>query len=79
MAHDPGTTRVIRSIRSRYRVQAFLILGHHFFLESPLLLDVFVVLFILVSNFMNRQNTVPSQLFVQGIRFLVDNHRELLF
>ncbi|OAG09178.1 uncharacterized protein CC84DRAFT_1065297, partial [Paraphaeosphaeria sporulosa] len=68
----------IRSIRSRYRVQAFLILGHHFFLQSPLLLDIFVVLFILVSNFMNRQNTVPSQLLVQGMRFLASNRRELL-
>ncbi|KAK7184247.1 hypothetical protein DPSP01_002727 [Paraphaeosphaeria sporulosa] len=79
MARDPGTARAIRSIRSRYRVQAFLILGHHFFLQSPLLLDIFVVLFILVSNFMNRQNTVPSQLLVQGMRFLASNRRELLF
>jgi hypothetical protein len=79
MARDPGITRLIRSIRGRYRVQAFLILGHHFFLQSPLLLDVFVVLFILVSNFMNLQNAVPSQLFVEGMRFLVDQRRELLF
>ncbi|KAF2446508.1 hypothetical protein P171DRAFT_356690 [Karstenula rhodostoma CBS 690.94] len=78
MAPDPSTTRVMRSIRGRYRVQAFLILGHHFFLQSPLLLDMFVVLFILVSNFMNRQNTVPSQLFVQGMRLLGSQRRELL-
>lgn len=79
MARDQSTARLIQSIRSRYRVQAFLILGHHFFLQSPLLLDIFVVLFILVSNFMNRQNTVPSQLFVEGIRFLINQRRELLF
>ncbi|KAF1972262.1 hypothetical protein BU23DRAFT_397980, partial [Bimuria novae-zelandiae CBS 107.79] len=69
---------VIRSIRRRYRVQAFLIMGHHFFFQSPLLLDLFVVLFILVSNFMNRQHAVPNQMLVEGIRFLVNQRRELL-
>ena len=78
MSREPSTTRLIRQIRSRYRVQAFLILGHHFFIQSPLFLDIFVILFILVSNFMNRQNAVPSQLYVEGIRFLIAQRGEPL-
>ncbi|KAH7087489.1 short chain dehydrogenase/reductase [Paraphoma chrysanthemicola] len=39
--------RVIRSIKSRYRTQAFLFLAYHFFLSSPLHLDIFIVFFIL--------------------------------
>lgn len=69
---------MIRSIRSRYRIQAYLILGHHFFLQSPMLLDVFIVFFILVSNFMNRQQAFPSHLIAEGLRFLVDQRRPLL-
>ncbi|KAF2680686.1 hypothetical protein K458DRAFT_311199 [Lentithecium fluviatile CBS 122367] len=64
--------RMIRAVRSRYRVQAFLIMGHHFFIESYTMLDIFVVLFILVSNYMNRHRSVPSQLLVEGIRFLIN-------
>ena len=62
-------------------MQAFLILGHHFFLpaQSPLLLDIFVLLFVLVSNFMNRHHTVPSQLLIESARFLRDHHRAILF
>jgi hypothetical protein len=63
--------RLIRAVRSRYRVQAFLIMGYHFFIESYTMLDIFVVLFILVSNRMNEHRSVPSQLLVEGIRFLV--------
>jgi len=63
--------RLIRAVRSRYRVQAFLIMGYHFFIESYTMLDIFVVLFILVSNYMNQHRSVPSQLLVEGIRFLV--------
>ncbi|KAF2024438.1 short chain dehydrogenase/reductase [Setomelanomma holmii] len=39
--------RVIRSIKSRYRTQAFLFLAYHFFLSSPLHLDIFIIFFIL--------------------------------
>jgi hypothetical protein len=63
--------RLIRAVRSRYRVQAFLIMGYHFFIESYTMLDIFVVLFILVSNYMNQHRSVSSQLLVEGIRFLV--------
>ncbi|PVI07627.1 hypothetical protein DM02DRAFT_512153 [Periconia macrospinosa] len=65
---DPAA--VLRGIRFRYRVQAYLILGHHFFLQSPLLLDVFIILFILVSKFMNRQYAVPNQLSFHGLQIL---------
>ncbi|EDU40623.1 short chain dehydrogenase/reductase [Pyrenophora tritici-repentis Pt-1C-BFP] len=39
--------RVIRSIKSRYRTQAFLFLAYHFFLTSPMHLDIFIMFFIL--------------------------------
>ncbi|KAF2637801.1 hypothetical protein P280DRAFT_406353 [Massarina eburnea CBS 473.64] len=67
---DPAA--VLHTIRNRYRVQAYLIMGHHFFLQSPMLLDIFVILFILVSNFMNRQHAVSSRLSREGIQVLMD-------
>lgn len=67
--------RVIRSIKSRYRTQAFLFLAYHFFLTSPMHLDIFIMFFILVSNFMNRQQAFPSQLAIDGLRFLLDERR----
>jgi hypothetical protein len=70
--------RLIRSIKSRYRAQAFLFLAYHFFLSSPLHLDVFIVFFILVSNFMNRDQAFPSQLLVDGLRFLLDERRFIM-
>jgi hypothetical protein len=63
--------RMVRAVRSRYRVQAFLIMGFHFFMQSYTMLDVFVILFILVSNHMNQHRSVPSQLLVEGIRVLI--------
>jgi hypothetical protein len=69
---------VIRSIKSRYRAQAFLFLAYHFFITSPMHLDIFIMFFILVSNFMNRQQAFPSQLAVDGLRFLLDERRFLL-
>lgn len=77
-ANAVKAARVIRSIRSRYRTQAFLFLAYHFFLTSPLHLDIFIMLFILVSNFMNRQQAFPSQLLLDGLRFLLDERRFLL-
>ncbi|KAJ4366816.1 1,2-dihydroxy-3-keto-5-methylthiopentene dioxygenase [Neocucurbitaria cava] len=68
-------SRVIRSIKSRYRTQAFLFLAYHFFLTSPLHLDIFIMFFILVSNFMNRQQAFPSHLLLDGIQFLLDERR----
>jgi hypothetical protein len=70
--------RVIRSIKSRYRAQAFLFLAYHFFLTSPMHLDIFLLFFILVSNFMNRHQAFPSQLVIDGIRFLVDERRFIM-
>jgi hypothetical protein len=70
--------RVVRSIKSRYRTQAFLFLAYHFFLSSPLHLDIFIIFFILVSNFMNRQQAFPSQLLVDGLRFLLDERRFIM-
>jgi hypothetical protein len=70
--------RVIRSIKSRYRAQAFLFLAYHFFLSSPMHLDIFIMFFILVSNFMNREQAFPSQLVIDGIRFLIDERRFIM-
>ena len=70
--------QVIRSIKSRYRTQAFLFLAYHFFLTSPLHLDIFIIFFILVSNFMNRQQAFPNQLAVDGLRFLLDERRFMM-
>ncbi|KAH6866566.1 uncharacterized protein J4E87_005279 [Alternaria ethzedia] len=70
--------RVIRSIKSRYRAQAFLFLAYHFFLTSPMHLDIFIMFFILVSNFMNRQQAFPSQLVIEGLRFLIDERRFIM-
>jgi glycosyltransferase involved in cell wall biosynthesis len=67
--------RVIRSIKSRYRSQAFLFLAYHFFLTSFVHLDIFIIFFILVSNFMNREQAFPSQLLLDGLRFLLDERR----
>ncbi|KAH3907607.1 hypothetical protein HBI56_179880 [Parastagonospora nodorum] len=67
--------RVIRSIKSRYRTQAFLFLAYHFFLTSFVHLDIFIIFFILVSNFMNRDQAFPSQLLLDGLRFLLDERR----
>ncbi|KAF2796314.1 hypothetical protein K505DRAFT_237998 [Melanomma pulvis-pyrius CBS 109.77] len=78
MAKIDDTARLVRGIRSRYRTQAYLILAHHFFLSSPLLLDIFIVLFILVSNFMNRQNSFPCHLVAEGLAVLVDHRRQVL-
>ncbi|CAI6333466.1 unnamed protein product [Periconia digitata] len=76
---DPAAA-VLRGIRFRYRVQAYLILGHHFFLPSPLLLDIFIILFILVSKSMNRQYAIPSQLSSRGIQyFLSKNNLEVIW
>ncbi|KAF1936014.1 hypothetical protein EJ02DRAFT_105783 [Clathrospora elynae] len=69
---------IIRSIKSRYRTQAFLFLAYHFFLTSPMHLDIFIMFFILVSNFMNRQQAFPSQLVIDGLRFLLDERRFLM-
>lgn len=74
-ANAVRATRVIRSIKSRYRVQAYLFLAYHFFLTSPLHLDIFIMFFILVSNFMNREQAFPTQLLVDGLRFLLDERR----
>ncbi|KAL1793457.1 hypothetical protein ACET3X_008439 [Alternaria dauci] len=70
--------RVIRSIKSRYRAQAFLFLAYHFFLTSPMHLDIFIMFFILVSNFMNRQQAFPAQLVIEGLRFLIDERSLIL-
>jgi hypothetical protein len=77
MAKIDNTRMLVRRIRSRYRTQAYLILAHHV-LEHPLLLDIFIVLFILVSNFMNRQNSFPCNTVVEGIAVLVDQKRKVL-
>jgi hypothetical protein len=77
MVKTDNTTMLIRRIRSRYRTQAYLILAHHV-LEHPLLLDIFIVLFILVSNFMNRQTSFPCHTVVEGIAILVDQRRKVL-
>ncbi|KAG9199359.1 hypothetical protein G6514_008615 [Epicoccum nigrum] len=74
-ARAAKAARVIRSIRGRYRAQAFLFLAYHFFLSSPLHLDVFVLFFILVSNFMNRNEAFPIHMFVDAVRFLLDERR----
>ena len=71
--------RVIRSIKGRYRAQAYLFLAYHFFLASPAHLDVFVLFFILVSNFMNRADAFPSQLLIDGARLLLDERRRLVY
>ena len=78
MAKINDTARLIRRIRSRYRTQAYLILAHHFFLSPPLLLDVFIVLFILVSNFMNRQNSFPYHTIIEGLVVMIDQRRLVL-
>ncbi|KAH6622131.1 hypothetical protein C7974DRAFT_314404 [Boeremia exigua] len=70
--------RIVRSIRGRYRAQAFLFLAYHFFLSAPLHLDVFVLFFILVSNFMNRSHAFPTHMFLDGLRFLLDERRFLM-
>lgn len=82
MPHDHTqavkAARIVRSIKSRYRTQAFLFLAYHFFLTSPMHLDIFIVFFILVSNFMNRQQAFPSQLLVDAARYLLDERRFLM-
>lgn len=70
--------RVVRSIRGRYRAQAFLFLAYHFFLSSPLHLDVFVLFFILVSNFMNRSHAFPVQMLLDAVRLLLHERRFIL-
>ncbi|KAH7378453.1 hypothetical protein DE146DRAFT_320192 [Phaeosphaeria sp. MPI-PUGE-AT-0046c] len=70
--------RVIRSIKSRYRTQAFLFLAYHFFLTSFVHLDIFIMFFILVSNFMNREQAFPSQLVLDGVRILIDERRFIM-
>ncbi|KAH9873038.1 hypothetical protein J1614_005434 [Plenodomus biglobosus] len=70
--------RVIGNIKRRYRAQAFLFLAYHFFLTSPMHLDIFIMFFILVSNFMNRQHAHPSQLFFDALRFLLDERRFIM-
>lgn len=77
-ANAVKAARVIRSIKSRYRIQAFLFLGYHFFLTSPMHLDIFIMFFILVSNFMNRQQAFPSQLLLDGLRLLLDERRFIM-
>lgn len=77
-ARAAKAARVIRSIKGRYRAQAFLFLAYHFFLSSPLHLDVFVLFFILVSNFMNRNEAFPIQMLIDGVRFLLDERRFLM-
>ncbi|KAJ4379443.1 1,2-dihydroxy-3-keto-5-methylthiopentene dioxygenase [Didymella sp. IMI 355093] len=78
-ARAAKAARVIRSIRGRYRAQAFLFLAYHFFLSSPLHLDIFVLFFILVSNFMNRNEAFPVQMFLDGVRFLLDEPSSMDF
>lgn len=70
--------RVIRSIKSRYRTQAFLFLAYHFFLTSIVHPDIFIIFFILVSNFMNRQQAFPSQLVLDGLRIMLDERRFIM-
>ncbi|KAF2854113.1 hypothetical protein T440DRAFT_388097 [Plenodomus tracheiphilus IPT5] len=70
--------QVIGNIKRRYRAQAFLFLAYHFFLTSPMHLDIFIMFFILVSNFMNRQHAHPSQLFFDALRFLLDERRFIM-
>jgi hypothetical protein len=70
--------RVIRSIKSRYRTQAFLFLAYHFFLTSFVHLDIFILFFILVSNSMNHDQAFTSQLLLDGLRFLLDERRFML-
>lgn len=53
-------------------------LAYHFFLSSPLHLDVFVLFFILVSNFMNRKEAFPIQMLIDGVRFLLDERRFIM-
>lgn len=77
-ARAAKAARVIRSIKGRYRAQAFLFLAYHFFLSSPLHLDVFVLFFILVSNFMNRKEAFPIQMLIDGVRFLLDERRFIM-
>lgn len=77
-ARAAKAARVIRSIRGRYRAQAFLFLAYHFFLSSPLHLDVFVIFFVLVSNFMNRNEAFPVHMLVDGLRFLLDERRFIM-
>lgn len=77
-ARAAKAARVVRSIRGRYRAQAFLFLAYHFFLSSPLHLDVFVLFFILVSNFMNRKDAFPIQMLIDGVRFLLDERRFIM-
>ncbi|KAF3049407.1 hypothetical protein E8E11_010208 [Didymella keratinophila] len=77
-ARAAKAARVIRSIKGRYRAQAFLFLAYHFFLSSPLHLDVFVIFFILVSNFMNRKEAFPIQMLIEGVRFLLDERRFIM-
>ncbi len=77
-ARAAKAARVVRSIRGRYRAQAFLFLAYHFFVASPLHLDVFVLFFILVSNFMNRKDAFPIHMLIDGLRFLLDERRLLM-
>lgn len=76
--HAVHAARVIASIKHRYRAQAFLFLAYHFFLTSPMHLDIFIIFFILVSNFMNRRHAHPSQLFLDAIRLLLDEKRFIM-
>ncbi|PSN70901.1 hypothetical protein BS50DRAFT_486767 [Corynespora cassiicola Philippines] len=77
MAHrDPY--RIFQFVMRRYRVQAFMTLAYHFFLPSYMLLDVFLVLFILVTNYINRRQAFPNQLIIQGMRIIADERRMLL-
>ncbi|KAL6704627.1 hypothetical protein ACN47E_008024 [Coniothyrium glycines] len=77
-ANARRAAHVIQSIKSRYRAQAFLFLAYHFFITSPMHLDIFIMFFILVSNFMNRQQAFPAQLAIDGLRYLLDERRFLL-
>jgi hypothetical protein len=41
-------------------------------------LDIFIMFFILVSNFMNRQQAFPAQLVIEALRFLIDERRFIM-
>ncbi|KAI8941048.1 hypothetical protein NX059_002292 [Plenodomus lindquistii] len=77
-AQAARAAHVIGNIKRIYRAQAFLFLAHHFFLTSPMHLDIFIMFFILVSNFMNRQHAHPSQLLFDAMRFLLDERRFIM-
>ncbi|KAF2866539.1 hypothetical protein BDV95DRAFT_504821 [Massariosphaeria phaeospora] len=70
-----GAAPVLRFIKARYRTQTFLILAHYFFLPPNFPLDLFIMLYFLVSNFMNHQDAFPCQLLVDALSVVLDQRR----